>query len=113
MRARGGDPASGRGVERFLGAPAVGTAAGKSGQWWLTPRDRNAANLARTLTADADPDLGFDLTMDLPAGAAACTFGALGGAAHGDPFANTSNQMADLQNTRFKAASEAPWQHGN
>ena len=35
--------------------------------WWLTERDRHAANLGATLTAEPQVDLGFDITMDLPA----------------------------------------------
>jgi phospholipase C len=94
---------------RFLGAPATGTRAGKRGQWWLTERDRHANNLAATFAVERRADVGFDLAMDLPAPAPPCTFGAKGGAALGDPFANTSQAMSDLQDSRFKSASERPW----
>jgi len=96
---------------RFLGAPADGPGAGAHGRWWLTDRGRHSHNLAASLVIDADPDVGFDLDLELPPGADPCTFGALGGAAHGDPFQNTSQAMADLQNTRFPEASEKAWSH--
>jgi hypothetical protein len=93
----------------FLGAPAQGTAAGSRARWWLTERDRHAANLGSTLVADGNADVGFDLAVELPTGAAACSFGPLGGAAPGDPFQNTTESMVELQNSRFPAASETPW----
>jgi phospholipase C len=95
---------------RFLGAPAQGTAAGTRGRWWLTARDRNAANLGGTLVADRQADLGFDVGMDLPAPADPCTFGAKGGPSNGDPFI-TSQAMEDLQTSRFKSASSREWSH--
>jgi phospholipase C len=94
---------------RYLGAPAQGTGAGKHGRWWLTSRDRNAANLGATFAVERQADLGFDVTMDLPAAAAPCTFGAKGGASPGDPFDDTTQAMEDLQESRFKNASERPW----
>jgi hypothetical protein len=51
--------------------------------------------------------------MDLPAPAAPCTFGAKGGASPGDPFDNTTEEMTELQNSRFKNASERPWSHAS
>jgi len=94
---------------RFLGAPAQGGAAGSRGRWWLTDRDRHAANLGATFAAEPQVDLGFDVAMDLPAPAAPCTFGAKGGAStDGDPFV-TAQSMEDLQDSRFKSASEKPW----
>jgi phospholipase C len=93
---------------RFLGAPARGTTAGKGAKWWLTERDRHAANLGATLSAEPTTELGFDVTMVLPAPADPCTFGAKGGASPGDPFI-ASQAMEDLQTTRFKNASEKPW----
>jgi len=94
---------------RFLGAPAHGTAEGKGGKWWLTARDRHAANLGATFAAEAQVDLGFDPAMALPAPADPCTFGAKGGAStNGDPFV-TAQSMAELQQSRFKEASDKPW----
>ena len=95
---------------RFLGAPAQGTAAGTRGRWWLTARDRHAANLGATLAVEPQVDLGFDAAMDLPAPADPCTFGAKGGAAslNADPFV-PSQKMEDLQDSRFKQASEKLW----
>ena len=81
-------------------------------RWWLTERDRHAANLGATLTTAPQVDLGFDVTMDLPAPADPCTFGAKGGASPGDPFFG-SQAMEDLQDSRFKSASEAPWSHAS
>jgi hypothetical protein len=79
----------------------------------LTDRDRHAANLAGALAAEPNVDLGFDVTLDLPAGAAPCTFGAKGGTEEGgDPFI-ASQAMADLQDKRFKQASEKPWSHAS
>jgi hypothetical protein len=44
---------------RFLGAPATGPSQ-PSGRWWLTKRDRNAANLGASLRAsNPDPELWF------------------------------------------------------
>jgi phospholipase C len=94
---------------RYLSAPATGASAGKRGKWWLTERDRHANNLGATFAVERQADLGFDLAMDLPAPAAPCTFGAKGGATPGDPFDDTTQQMADLQDTRFKEASARPW----
>ena len=54
-------------------------------------------------------DLGFDVALDLPAPADPCTFGAKGGATPGDPFDDTSQALADLQDSRFKEASQRPW----
>lgn len=54
---------------RFLGAPATGTSG--SG-WWLTERDRNAANIASSLVTDADADLDLDLDTKIPAATPAC-----------------------------------------
>jgi phospholipase C len=98
---------------RFLGAPAQGTAAGSHGRWWLTERDRHAANLGATLTAEPHVDLGFDVTMDLPAPADPCTFGAKGGPSTADDPFVPSQKMADLQESRFKEASEKPWSHAS
>jgi phospholipase C len=94
---------------RFLGAPTKGPAAGPHGRWWLTERDRNANNLAGALAVEPTVDLGFDVALDLPAGADPCTFGAKGGTeTNGDPFVS-SEAMANLQDKRFKEASETPW----
>jgi hypothetical protein len=46
--------------------------------------------------------------MDLPAPADPCAFGAKGGASPGDPFI-PSQALADLQDSRFKEASQKPW----
>jgi hypothetical protein len=94
---------------RYLGAPATGSKAGKGGKWWLTERDRHANNLGATFAAERQADLGFDVALDLPAPAAPCTFGAKGGASPGDPFDDTSEALDDLQDKRFKPASEKPW----
>jgi phospholipase C len=96
---------------RFLGAPAQGTSAGKGARWWLTDRDRHAANLGLTFTAEHQGDLGFDPSMALPAPADPCTFGAKGGPSPGDPFDDTTNAMEDLQTGRFKNASDQLWAH--
>ncbi len=82
---------------------------GADGRWWLTGRDRHAANLGATFAAEHQGDLGFDPGMDLPAPADPCTFGAKGGTSDdGDPF-NSSQQMSDLQDSRFKEASPKLW----
>jgi phospholipase C len=94
---------------RYLGAPAQGSAAGKRGRWWLTERDRHANNLGATFAKEPVVDLGFDVTMDLPAPADPCTFGAKGGPSPGDPFDDTTQAMSDLQDKRFKEASQRPW----
>jgi Phosphoesterase family len=98
---------------RYLGAPSQGSAPGRRGRWWLTERDRHAANLGATFVNEPQVGLGFDVTMDLPAPADPCTFGAKGGASPGDPFADTTQSMSDLQDQRFKAASQRPWSHAS
>jgi len=45
---------------RFLGAPATGSKKTTDAKWWLTKRDRNAANLGASLRAsNPDPELRF------------------------------------------------------
>ena len=89
--------------------PRRGPPRGKRRKWWLTERDRHAANLGATFAAEHQGDLGFDPSMDLPAPSTPCTFGAKGGtSADGDPFIS-SQQMSDLQDSRFKEASQKPW----
>jgi hypothetical protein len=78
---------------------------------------RDATALPTAPAAPAVPDVsrrpgsgsGFDVTMDLPAPDPPCTLGAKGGATPGNPFDDTTQAMADLQNSRFKIASERPW----
>jgi phospholipase C len=94
---------------RFLGAPAAGPKAAGGSRWWLTERDRNASNLAASLAVEGDADIGFDLDLDLPLGAAPCAFPGLGGPENGDPFANVSQSLADLQNSTFPPVSSQPW----
>lgn len=57
---------------RFLGAPAHGP--GRDGDtWFLTARDRNAFNLGAVLAADdADPEVGFDLDVQIDDPSPAC-----------------------------------------
>ncbi|HEY3141807.1 MAG TPA: alkaline phosphatase family protein [Acidimicrobiales bacterium] len=56
---------------RFLGAPARGPAA--STLWYLTQRDRNANNPGALLSAEYfDPNLYFDLNLDIPLPSAGC-----------------------------------------
>lgn len=65
---------------RFLGAPAVGVHT-HSTDWWLTSRDRWAANIGLSLVETPTPDVGFDLDVAIaspspdcaPAGAEAYT----------------------------------------
>lgn len=70
---------------RFLGAPAEGP--GGRQRWWLTTRDRHAANLGRALVTVADRDLGFDTNVQIGSPSAACPgeAGGLGAAYHPDP----------------------------
>ncbi len=59
---------------RFLGAPAFGPNQGSGGKWWLTKRNRYAANLGTELTATKiDPDPEFDLVPKLPPISPYCT----------------------------------------
>jgi phospholipase C len=60
---------------RFLGAPPAGP--GKTGDaWFLTSRDRNAANLGASLMARrCSDDVGFDLDVAVPPPAPACAEG--------------------------------------
>jgi phospholipase C len=57
---------------RFLGAPAEGP--GNDGDaWFLTARDRNAANLGQALVSDStEVDIGFDLDVAVGAPSAPC-----------------------------------------
>jgi hypothetical protein len=45
---------------RFLGAPPTGSKQQQGDRWWLTKRDRNAANLGASLRGSSpDPELRF------------------------------------------------------
>lgn len=55
---------------RFLGAPATGS--GGTKDWSLTTRDRQANNIASSLVAQPDHDIGFDLDVAVPAPTPAC-----------------------------------------
>ena len=93
------------------GAPPTGTTAGSGGRWWLTERDRHAGQPRCDVRRRAPGRPRIRPAMDLPAPADPCTFGAKGGtAADGDPFI-ASQQMSDLQDSRFKEASDSPWSH--
>jgi phospholipase C len=57
---------------RFLGAPPRGPGR-DTDKWFFTKRDRNANNLGETLLADTrDPEIGFDVDIDVPAPSAPC-----------------------------------------
>jgi phospholipase C len=60
---------------RFLGAPAHGTGL-PTDRWFLTKRDRHAANLGRNLSsAIFNPDAGFDLDLHVDPAEPPCASG--------------------------------------
>ncbi len=96
---------------RFLGAPAEGH--GRTAAWALTTRDRNAHNMGRTLlSANPDPELGFDVAMTIPQPAPACTPTQIATRppdtdSHHDPFKGANLQ--DLTYDQFPGATHTPW----
>ncbi|MGZ4690335.1 MAG: alkaline phosphatase family protein [Acidimicrobiia bacterium] len=94
---------------RFLGAPAEGPE-GHGQRWWLTERDRNARNVGRALGIEKpDPDLGFDIDMDLKFFDAQC-FTPIPGAAIGGPGDSPlSEKLQELTRQRFPDAQARPW----
>jgi len=95
---------------RFLGAPAEGP--GRNKNWALTMRDRHAYNMGATLIGTSDPELHFDLAMQIPQPAASCTAlqvatRPIDADAHHDPFG--SGTLQDLAGDRFPGATHTPW----
>lgn len=97
---------------RFLGAPAEGPHR-RNGRWWLTTRDRNAHNLGRFLDRDhADPELHFDIDMDLPGPSPMCTTpgtpppgSALGASGEWE----ADERLQELTVARFPDTQARPW----
>ena len=96
---------------RFLSAPAEGR--GGTGSWALTMRDRAANNMGATLLASSpDPELRFDLALQIPQPAPNCTplqvvTRPVDADAHHDPFGRATLQ--DLAGDRFPGATHTPW----
>jgi phospholipase C len=99
---------------RFLGAPAEGP--GRDGKrWWLTKRDRNAQNIGRVLGLETpDPDLGFDIDLELPSFAGECKNPPpIPGTGIGGPGeAPLSEELTRLTAERFPDANAKPWIEG-
>jgi phospholipase C len=101
---------------RFLGAPARGPGDGAP-RWWLTTRDRHASNLGAALSAGTpEPDIGFDLAMDLASGSPPCEVSTLGGleAVPGAAVGSSSEWAADeelqsLTRPVYPEISAPPW----
>jgi phospholipase C len=88
---------------RFLGAPPEGPNARGKSPWWLTLRDRYAANIGRSLSANVfDPDPGFDL--DVVVGTPSPPCGGPGGLLQPNPADAASNDTTDAP---FAAAYES------
>jgi phospholipase C len=94
---------------RFLGAPAHGPKhTGK--RWWLTERDRNAQNIGQVLGLEkAQPDLGFDVDLDLPFFSPECTIPPLGAAIGGPGDSPMSETLQALTVNRFPNSEFLPW----
>ena len=98
---------------RFLGAPARGPGA-DTDTWFLTPRDRHAANLGATLAAShPDADLGFDpeavtVRYDPGCDGASTPLLGTGGGAASDPF-RLRDDLAELLAAKYPEASHRPW----
>jgi phospholipase C len=97
---------------RFLGAPADGPARGR-GRWWLTERDRHARNVGGALgLEDPDPDVGFDLDLDLGFTPADCVAPLPGQAIGGPGDSPLSLELQLLTAAQFQAADAQPWIEG-
>lgn len=79
---------------RFLGAPPEGPGR-PTDSWFLTSRDRNAANLGSSLLAKrCTDDVGFDVNLTVPPPAPACAEGVGGLTTSIDDAPTTSMQTA-------------------
>ncbi len=94
---------------RFMGAPATGPAR-RSRRWWLTERDRGSHNLGGTIGLDTpDPDLGFDIDLDLDFAASDCVTPVPGAALGGPGDTPLSAELQLLTNAQFPDAQAQPW----
>jgi phospholipase C len=94
---------------RFMGAPATGPKR-RTGRWWLTARDRGSRNLGGTLGLETpQPDLGFDIDLDLDFVAADCETPALGAPLGGPGDTPLSEELQALTNAQFPDAEAQPW----
>jgi len=94
---------------RFLGAPPEGPD-GNGRRWWLTERDRNAQNIGRLIGLEhPDPDLGFDIDLELPVLAGVCTEPVPGEALGGPGDSPLSDRLKALTAARFPDAQARPW----
>lgn len=97
---------------RFLGAPPEGPARRRD-RWWLTKRDRTANNIGRTLGLEQpDPDLGFDIDLDLGFVPSDCETITPGAALGGPGETPLSARLQRLTATRFPDAQSRPWIEG-
>jgi hypothetical protein len=98
---------------RFMGAPATGPARRTSHRWWLTKRDRGSRNLGGSVGLEnPDPDLGFDIDMDLDFTAADCIAPELGAALGGPGDSPLSLEIQALTAAQFPDAQAQPWIEG-
>ena len=100
---------------RFLGAPAHGNRPRGSEDWWLTKRDRNANNIGQVLGLETpDPELGFDIDLDLPTFSPECTEPAAApGTGIGGPGESPiSKKLQKLTAEKFPDTSAQPWIEG-
>jgi phospholipase C len=98
---------------RFMGAPAAGPARRTSHRWWLTKRDRGSHNLGGTVGLESpNPDLGFDIDLDLGFTAADCTPPKLGAALGGPGDSPLSLEIQALTAAQFPDAQAQPWIEG-
>jgi phospholipase C len=94
---------------RFLGAPAHGPAGGAK-NWWLTERDHNAENIGRVLSADKpDPELHFDVDLELQFFSPECTPTIPGAALGGPGDSPLSEKLQALTAAKFPDSQFRPW----
>jgi phospholipase C len=94
---------------RFLGAPAVGPLA-RGRRWWLTERDRNAHNIGGLVGLEKpEPDLGFDINLDLRYQSADCLQAPPGAAMGGPGDSPLSETLQQLTQQQFPDAEARPW----
>jgi phospholipase C len=98
---------------RFLGAPATGNNPRGGEDWWLTKRDRNAHNIGQVLGLEKpNPDLGFDIDLELTTFSPECTKSEPGEAVGGPGESPISKQLQQLTAERFPDANARPWIEG-
>lgn len=93
---------------RFLGAPARGPR-GRT-KWWLTERDRHSSNPGQMLTrTKADPEVPFDLAIDIPVMTPACADEGATAALDDAVAMQMDPSMIEFTSKRFPPSSTESW----